>query len=173
MSITKKDAAATRAAAAKQAEAADRLSALEVERRGYVQRGDEEGVELVDAEIARWSKLVGVPAESGRSGDGGQGTHEQDLEQANATIARKDDELAEFERHLKAVTGELDEARDRAGRLEQELTALRAEHGQAADASQGNPDDGEGAAQGDSHEAGGKPAPKNGGRAKAAAAAKG
>jgi hypothetical protein len=68
MSITKKEAAAARAVAAQKAEAVDRLSALEVERRGYVFRGNERGIKAVDDEIAHWSNIAGIPVESG-SGD--------------------------------------------------------------------------------------------------------
>jgi len=62
---SREQAAAARAAAAKKADAVERLSALEVERRGYVRRGDSNGVSAVDDEIAHWSSVLGVPTASG------------------------------------------------------------------------------------------------------------
>lgn len=73
MSITRQQAAAARAAAAKTADAKDRLSALEVERNGYVQRGDKKGIKAVDEEIAHWSRVAGIPLESGEDHTGATG----------------------------------------------------------------------------------------------------
>lgn len=55
---SKQDAAAARAAAAQRDEARGRLSGLEVERQGYVARGDEDGVAAVDDEIAKYKALA-------------------------------------------------------------------------------------------------------------------
>ena len=74
MSITRQQAAAARAAAAKSADAQDRLSALEVERNGYVQRGDKKGIKAVDEEIAHWSRIAGIPVESGDAANGSVGS---------------------------------------------------------------------------------------------------
>jgi hypothetical protein len=60
--VTREEAAAARATAARKSEATKRLSALEVERRGYVVRGQDERVEQVDEEIARYRDLAGVTA---------------------------------------------------------------------------------------------------------------
>lgn len=55
---SKQEAAAARAAAAQRDEARSRLSGLEVERQGYVARGDEDGVAAVDDEIAKYTALA-------------------------------------------------------------------------------------------------------------------
>lgn len=57
---SKQDAAAARAAAAQRDEARSRLSGLDVERQGYVARGDEDGVAAVDDEISKYKAIAGV-----------------------------------------------------------------------------------------------------------------
>lgn len=65
MGFTKQEAAAARAEAAQKTAAAERLSALEVERRGYVRRGKDAEVAAVDDEIAHWSHIAGIPVVAG------------------------------------------------------------------------------------------------------------
>jgi hypothetical protein len=55
---SKQEAASARAAAAQRDDARSRLSGLEVERQGYVARGDEEKAALVDDEISRYRALA-------------------------------------------------------------------------------------------------------------------
>lgn len=87
MSRTAQEAAAARAAAAKNETASSRLSALEVERQGYVQRGDEDGVAAVDEEIARYSRELRVPLAASRTSSADD--HEEpgpDLEEVKELI---------------------------------------------------------------------------------------
>jgi hypothetical protein len=166
MSITKQEAAVARAQAAKTTEAKDRLSALEVERQGYVQRGDKKGQKAIDDEIAHWSKVAGIPVESGtvtasgtpaQSADGADQVQqlEQELAEARADIATRDAELAELRTLAQTHAGtvdDLNEARQHIEQLQAELDTLKA----TPTAETPTP-----------------AAPSSGGRAKAAAAAKG
>lgn len=87
MSRTAQEAAAARAAAAKNETVTSRLGALEVERQGYVQRGDVAGVAAVDREIAHCSRELGVPlAASTTSTDGSDPDEEPDLEEAKQVL---------------------------------------------------------------------------------------
>lgn len=87
MSRTAQEAAAARAVAAKNETATSRLSALEVERQGYVQRGDEDGVAAVDEEIARYSRDLRIPlAASTTSSADGQEEPGPDLEEVKELI---------------------------------------------------------------------------------------
>ena len=170
--ISRQQAAAAREAAAKSAEAQDRLSALEVERNGYVQRGDKNGIKAVDEEIARWSRRVGVHAESGTTAEPPPSSLDElkaviaaqasELETARASLEERDAQLktateahADAAQHLTAAT----DARDR---LLAELDELKAT---ADDASAGADADADADADASS-------TPKPRGRAKTAAAAK-
>lgn len=112
MPPTRQEAAAARAAAAKNAEARDRLSALEVERQGYVQRDDKKGVAAVDEEIAHWSSQAGVPLDSDPDGD-----DEDDdtavIDELRATV----DELIDQNTELVAKNSELTVENERLRRL--------------------------------------------------------
>jgi len=56
---SKQEAAVARASAAQRDEARSRLSGLEVERQGYVARGDEDGAAAVDDEISKYKEILG------------------------------------------------------------------------------------------------------------------
>ena len=87
MSRTAQEAAAARAAAAKNETTSSRLSALEVERQGYVQRGDDDGVAAVDEEIARYSRELRIPlAASTTSSADDQDEPGPDLEEVKEVI---------------------------------------------------------------------------------------
>ena len=102
MPPTRQEAAAARAAAAKSAEARDRLSALEVERQGYVQRDDKKGVAAVDEEIAHWSSQAGVPLDSDPDGDD-EDDDTAEVDELRATV----DELIDQNAQLVAKNSEL------------------------------------------------------------------
>lgn len=137
MGITKQEAAAARAQAAKSNEAKDRLSALEVERQGYVQRGEKKGVKAIDDEIAHWSQVARIPVESGiipsetSSGEPGAVDEqvqqlEQDLAEANATIERRAEEHSDLVKTHAGAVDELTQARERIAELEKELVDVKA-----------------------------------------------
>lgn len=87
MSRTAQEAAAARAAAAKNEATSSRLTALEVERQGYVQRGNEDGVAAVDEEIARYSRELGIPlAASTAPSPDSEGEPGPDIEEAKAIL---------------------------------------------------------------------------------------
>lgn len=168
MGITKQEAAAARAQAAKSNEAKDRLSALEVERQGYVQRGDKKGVKAIDDEIAHWSKVARIPVESGiipsktSSGEPGAVDEqvqqlEQDLKEANATIERRAEEHSELVKTHADTIDELTQVRSRIKELEKELDELKAQQPEKAPQTPATP---------------AQAAATSGGRAKAVAAAK-
>lgn len=80
---SKQQAAEARAAAARKQDATERLSALEVERQGYVRRGDEKGTSAVDDEIAHWSSVLGIPTAAGPTTDDPQDDGHQPPQEPN------------------------------------------------------------------------------------------
>lgn len=182
MGITKQEAAAQRAQAAKSTEAKDRLSALEVERQGYVQRGDKKGVKAIDDEIAHWSNVARIPVESGPVAESASESTstgadrvaelEQELALARDLLKVQDEEhgtlakthsdtLAELTQANERTSGietELTQARERITELEKELGELKAQTPAKTAETPATP---------------AQAAATSGGRAKAAAAAKG
>ncbi|WP_194521966.1 hypothetical protein [Cellulosimicrobium sp. JZ28] len=120
MPPTRQEAAAARAAAAKNAEARDRLSALEVERQGYVQRDDKKGVAAVDEEIAHWSSQAGVPLDSDPDGD------DEDANTAEAAELRAS--VDELTATVDELTATVDELIDRNAQLVAQNSELTVEN---------------------------------------------